>query len=217
MTETEADARIKINKLLEKAGFTVVFPPQYENLCCGTIWESKGMPDIADRKTKELEEALGKASCEGKYPVLCDQSPCLHRMREKISKMELFEPAEFIEKFLVDRLDFHQIDEPISVHITCTMRKMKLGQTLVDLAKRCSSNVLVPEEIGCCGFAGDKGFTRPEINAFALRKLEPQIKENGVVAGYSNSRTCEVGLSTNSGVPYMSIVYLVDRCTTPKK
>jgi D-lactate dehydrogenase len=138
-------------------------------------------------------------------------------MREKISKMELFEPAEFIEKFLVDRLDFHQIDEPISVHITCTMRKMKLGQTLVDLAKRCSSNVLVPEEIGCCGFAGDKGFTRPEINAFALRKLEPQIKENGVVAGYSNSRTCEVGLSTNSGVPYMSIVYLVDRCTTPKK
>lgn len=204
-------------KLLEKAGFTVVFPPQYENLCCGTIWESKGMPDIADRKTKELEEALWKASCEGKYPVLCDQSPCLHRMREKISKMELFEPAEFIEKFLVDRLDFHQIDEPISVHITCTMRKMKLGQTLVDLAKRCSSNVLVPEEIGCCGFAGDKGFTRPEINAFALRKLEPQIKENGVVAGYSNSRTCEVGLSTNSGVPYMSIVYLVDRCTTPKK
>ncbi len=204
-------------KLLEKAGFTVIFPPQYENLCCGTIWESKGMPDIADRKTKELEEALWKASNEGQYPVLCDQSPCLHRMREKIASMKLYEPAEFIETFLVDRLDFHQLDEPIAVHITCTMRKMKLGQTLIDLAKRCSKNVLVPEEVGCCGFAGDKGFMAPEVNAFALRKLEPQIQEHGVIAGYSNSRTCEVGLSTNSGVPYMSIVYLVDRCTSPKK
>jgi D-lactate dehydrogenase len=204
-------------QLLEKAGFTVIFPPQYENLCCGTIWESKGMPDLADQKTKELEDALWIASCENKYPVLCDQSPCLHRMREKITKIDLYEPVEFIEKFLVDRLEFQQVDEPITVHITCTMRKMNLGQMLIDLAKRCSTNVLVPEEVGCCGFAGDKGFTHPEVNAFALRKLEPQIKENGIIAGYSNSRTCEVGLSTNSGVPYMSIVYLVDRCTTPKK
>lgn len=204
-------------RLLEKAGYEVIFPPQYENLCCGTIWESKGMPDIADQKTKELEEALLKASNNGQYPVLCDQSPCLHRMREKIESIQLYEPAEFIETYLVDRLDFHPIEESIAIHITCTMRKMQLGQTLIKLAKRCSTNVLVPEEVGCCGFAGDKGFMRPEVNAFALRKLEPQIKSNAVVTGYSNSRTCEVGLTTNSGVPYMSIVYLVDRCTAPKK
>ena len=84
------------------------------------------------------------------------------------------------------------------------------------LAKRCVSEVLVPEEVGCCGFAGDKGFTHPEVNAFALRKLRPQIEEKGVVEGFSTSRTCEIGLATNSGVPYKSIVYLVDRCTTPK-
>ncbi len=203
--------------LLEKAGYTVIFPPGYENLCCGTIWESKGMPEIADRKTQELEEALWIASNEGEYPVLCDQSPCLYRMKEKIKRLKLCEPVEFIEKFLVDRLDFHPIDEPIAVHATCTTRKMKLTELLVQLAKRCSTKVTLPEEVGCCGFAGDKGFTRPEVNAFALRKLEPQIKELGIVAGYSTSRTCEVGLSTNGGVPYMSIVYLVDRCTTPKK
>ncbi|MBQ9874615.1 MAG: FAD-binding oxidoreductase [Thermoguttaceae bacterium] len=203
--------------LLEKAGYEVVFPPSYENLCCGTIWESIGFPELADAKTKELEDALWLASDEGKYPVLCDQSPCLHRMREKITRLQLFEPAEFIEKFLVDRLEFRPVDEPIAVHITCTMRKMNLGKTLINLAKRCSTNVLVPEEIGCCGFAGDKGFTRPEVNAFALRKLEPQIEKNKVVAGYSNSRTCEIGLSTNGGVPYSSIVYLVDRCTVSKR
>ena len=48
-----------------------------------------------------------------------------------------------------------------------------------------------------------------------MRKLREQIEKAGVVAGYSNSRTCEIGLTTNSGVPYKSIVYLVDECTTP--
>lgn len=34
-------------------------------------------------------------------------------------------------------------------------------------------------------------------------------------AGYSNSRTCEIGLSAHAGIPYRSILYLVDRCTSP--
>ena len=204
-------------RLIEKAGYAVVFPPNYENLCCGTIWESKGMPDVADRKTKELEDALWIASNGGEYPILCDQSPCLYRMREKISTMKLYEPVEFIEKYLVDKLDFHPIDEPIAVHATCSTRKLKLTALLLNLAKRCSTNVIVPEEIGCCGFAGDKGFLQPEMNAYALRSLSNQIQSNGVVEGYSTSRTCEVGLTNNSGISYKSIVYLVDRCSTPKK
>ena len=28
--------------------------------------------------------------------------------------------------------------------------------------------------------------------------------------GYSNSRTCEIGLSKHSGIAYQSILYLVD-------
>ena len=38
----------------------------------------------------------------------------------------------------------------------------------------------------------------------------------GIKEGYSNSRTCEIGLSTNGGITYRSIVYLVNACTTPK-
>lgn len=207
----------KMVALLQKAGYEVIFPKGMENLCCGTIWESKGMLDIADRKSSELEAALWEASKEGKYPILCDQSPCLHRMRETIKKMKLYEPAEFIYTFLRDRLEFKQIDRPVAVHITCSMRKMGLANTLVSLARLCSSKVLVPEEVGCCGFAGDRGFTHPELNAYALRKLRPQIEENNIQIGYSNSRTCEIGLATNSGIPYVSIAYLVDECTTAKK
>jgi len=203
----------EMTELLQKAGYGVIFPENMNNLCCGTIWESKGMPDIADRKTAELEAALFQASDEGKYPVLCDQSPCLYRMKQKIQKTKLYEPVEFITSFLLDKLEFIQTDDPVAIHITCSMRKMGLEKQIIELAKRCSTNVFIPEEIGCCGFAGDKGFTHPEMNAYALRKLPLQIEKTGITMGYSNSRTCEIGLTANSKIPYQSIVYLANRCS----
>jgi D-lactate dehydrogenase len=203
-------------QLLHKAGYEVIFPEGMERMCCGQIWESKGMLDIADRKSGELEQALWKASQEGRYPVLCAQSPCLHRMRKVMTKMKLYEPAEFIMKYLVDRLDFHPIDRHVALHITCSTRQMGVDGDLIALAKMCSNNVYLPEGVGCCGFAGDRGFTYPEMNQYALRKLRPQIEQNHIEVGYSNSRTCEIGLQTNTGIPYMSIVYLVNECTTAK-
>ena len=206
----------EVIQLMAKAGYEVIFPEGMERMCCGQIWESKGMLDIADRKSAELEAALWKASEEGKYPVLCAQSPCLHRMK-KVMKMDLYEPAEFIMKYLVPRLDFHPIDRPIALHITCSTRQMGVADDLINLAKLCSTKVFLPEGVGCCGFAGDRGFTFPELNKYGLRKLRPQIEANHIEVGYSNSRTCEIGLETNTGIPYMSIVYLVNECTTPKK
>ena len=94
---------------------------------------------------------------------------------------------------------------------------MKIDEILYGLASLCTSDVLVPEGVGCCGFAGDKGMTHPELNAYALRKLAGQIKEKGIEVGYSNSRTCEMGLRTNSGIPYRSIIYLVNASTEAKK
>lgn len=202
--------------LCHKAGYEVIFPEGMDGLCCGMIWESKGMPDIADNMTARLEAALLKASEDGRYPVLCDQSPCLHRMRENIKSMKLYEPSEFISTFLAPHLEFHPTDEPVAVHVTCSTKRMGIGPTIINLAHRCSNNVTVPAEVGCCGFAGDKGFTQPELNKWALRKLRPALESAGVKHGYSNSRTCEIGLTANSGVSYKSIAYLVDAQTTAK-
>ena len=200
-------------ELLNKAGYEVIFPERMDSLCCGTIWESKGLPEIADKKVKELEDALYKASEGGKYHVVCDQSPCLHRMKQKMTKVQLYESAEFVWKFLKDRLVFTQTDTPIALHLTCSTKLMKLDQIIYQLACMCSSDVLIPEGVGCCGFAGDKGMTHPELNAYALRKLASQIKEKGIEVGYSNSCTCEIGLRTNAGIPYRSIIYLVNKQT----
>ena len=207
----------EVIQLMTKAGYEVIFPEGMERMCCGQIWESKGMLDIADRKSAELEEALWKASEQGRYPVLCAQSPCLHRMRRVMHKMRLYEPAEFIMKYLVERLDFHPTDRHIALHLTCSTREMGVDKDLIALARLCSTNVYLPEGVGCCGFAGDRGFTFPELNRYGLRKLRPQIEANHIEVGYSNSRTCEIGLETNTGIPYMSIVYLVNECTTAKR
>ena len=206
----------EVIQLLAKAGYETIFPKGMEKMCCGQIWESKGMLDIADRKSAELEQSLWEASEHGRYPVLCAQSPCLHRMRKVMHKMKLYEPAEFIMKYLVPRLDFHPIDRHIALHITCSTRQMGVADDLIALAKMCSNHVYLPEGVGCCGFAGDRGFTYPELNKYGLRKLRPQIEANHIEVGYSNSRTCEIGLETNTGIPYMNIVYLVQECTTRK-
>lgn len=206
-----------VTELLNKAGFEVIFPAGMENLCCGTIWESKGMPEEADRKAAELELALLKASEYGKWPVLCDQSPCLHRMRHTMQHLHLYEPAEFIDKFVLSEVEITPLDACVAVHVTCSTRQMGLADTIVRVAKACAKNVLVPQEIGCCAFAGDKGFTEPELNEWALRKLKPQVEKAGATMGVSNSRTCEIGLTTHSGIEYHSIAHLVNKVSKVKK
>ncbi len=195
-------------EVLEKAGFEVIFPEGMNKLCCGTPWESKGFFDIADAKSAELEKVLLKASQEGAYPVLCDTSPCTHRMKRVMSeKLKLYEPVEFIHDVLLDKLELVKTEEALAFHVTCTSTKMGLQEKFKTVARACTENPVFPEEVGCCGFAGDKGFTQPEINRWALRNLKLQVDR--LSAGYSNSRTCEIGLSRNSGIDYSSVMYLV--------
>ncbi len=201
---------------LAKAGWEVIFPTGMEHLCCGMIWESKGMPSIANEKAEELEHALWKASKEGHYPIICDQSPCLKRMNESMKHIKPLELIAFIHDYVADSLQFIPTDEPVAIHLTCSTRRLGLSEKVLNLARRCSTRVLVPEEVGCCGFAGDKGFFHPELNAYGLRKLRPQIEAAGIRRGFSNSRTCEIGLSEHSGIPYQSLIYLIDECTVPK-
>jgi D-lactate dehydrogenase len=131
------------------------------------------------------------------------------------AKLKLYEPVTFTLEHLLDRLEFTKDEGPVAVHTTCSAEKMGLAEPLRELASLCAQDVIVPHGVGCCGWAGDRGFTVPELNASALRELNASIPE-GCTAGYSTSRTCEIGLSIHAGIPYRSIFYLVDRCTKPK-
>jgi D-lactate dehydrogenase len=126
----------------------------------------------------------------------------------------MFEPAEFIHDHLLDKLTFRREPGPVALHVTCSTTKLGLGGKLEALARRCAEQVVIPAGIGCCGFAGDRGFSHPELNAAALAGLAAALPA-GCREGFSNSRTCEIGLSHHAQRPYRSIVFLVDRCTTP--
>ncbi len=202
-------------RVISKADYDVIYPANMDRLCCGTPFESKGLKEQADMMAAELEDALMKATNGGKLSVLCDTSPCLYRMRQVMNPaLKLYEPVEFIHDFLMAKLIFTKQPGTVAIHNTCSSMKMELGDKFLSVAQACAEKVVVPERVGCCGFAGDRGFTHPELNESALNELRPAVSQV-CSAGYSNSRTCEIGLSLHSGLYYKSILYLVDECTKP--
>jgi D-lactate dehydrogenase len=200
--------------LLKKAGYRVIYPENRDQLCCGMPFESKGYFAAADEMSDALEVALLKASNNGSYPILCDTSPCVYRMKTVLTKqLTILDTVEFIHDHLLGILKFEQLPETVAVHITCSATKMGISNKFRAVAAACASKVITPEKVRCCGFAGDRGFTVPELNESALGHLVAALPAD-CHSGYSNSRTCEIGLAEASGISYQSIAYLVDRCTT---
>lgn len=197
--------------LLEKAGYEVVLPAGLNNLCCGMPYTSKGFPETAQAKAKQLEQELWLSSHQGHYPILMDTSPCSSTSKQHLRKdLTIYEPFKFVADFVLPRLEITPQQAPVMLHITCTSRRQGLASVIERVTKACAQHVIIPDDITCCGFAGDKGFTKPELNASALAPLKAQVPE-GCSEGYSNSRTCEIGLSEHSGIEYRSILYLVDK------
>ncbi|MBO7320679.1 MAG: FAD-binding oxidoreductase [Bacteroidales bacterium] len=199
-------------RLLTKAGYNIIYPKNLDKLCCGMAFSSKGFVDAGKKLSDELEAALLEASNGGKYPVLCDMSPCLYTMHANMDggPLKLYEPAEFAEKYLLPRLKINKVDEKVAIFAVCSAKKLGVDQTLANIARACVSEVTVVDS-NCCGFAGDRGFLLPELNKHGLRYLKEQVY--GCESGYATSRTCEIGLSYHSGLEFKSILYLLDRCS----
>jgi len=203
--------------LLQKAGIEVI-SPDFSGQCCGMPFHSKGQFTQAEKMRDNLAQRLLTLSDNGAIPILFDTSPCKSMMLDQPKfkeQLSIYEPVAYTQKYLSNKLRFKPVDETVMLHVTCTSSRMGLAEAMTTLANLCATNVVVPEHISCCGFAGDKGFTLPELNANALAPLKAQIPK-GCNNGYSNSRTCEIGLSTHSGIDYQSILYLVDRATKPR-
>ncbi|MDG4605458.1 MAG: (Fe-S)-binding protein, partial [Candidatus Contendobacter sp.] len=215
--DPEADALpVKTAALLRKAGFEVILPEDRAALCCGQPFASKGLPEQADAKQREVEQTLRKASRDGQDPIVIDTSPCSLRLKrnQEQSGLKLYDITEFLHDFVLERLTLRKLPETVALHPTCSTTHMGLQAKLKAIAETCAERVVIPDRISCCGWAGDKGFTYPELNASALRDL-PAALPDDCQSGYSTSRTCEIGLSLHSGRYYRSIVYLVDRCSQP--
>eukprot|EP00965_Chrysotila_dentata_P210131 6185712-Pleurochrysis_carterae.AAC.2 len=98
--------------------------------------------DVFGSQASALEQTLLKASDNGRIPIVCDTSPCLHRMKEKFEnpmlKFALFEPVQFIATHLKDRLSFSKVRDTVAVHVPCSSKKLKLNDQMVQLAEMCA-------------------------------------------------------------------------------
>jgi D-lactate dehydrogenase len=201
-------------RLFERAGFDVAYPDGLAGLCCGQPFESKGLVAAADEKSAELEAALRDVSEDGRWPIVFDTSPCSYRMKKFLAgRLPIVDSIEFVHDTVLPRMTVTPQAGRVAVHPVCSVRKMGSVDKLMAVATRCSEGVVTADAVQCCGFAGERGFIRPELNEHALRHLKAALPAD-CANGYSSSRTCEIGLSEQAGFPYQSILYLVERAAT---
>jgi D-lactate dehydrogenase len=81
---------------------------------------------------------------------------------------------------------------------------MGLAPRLRALVDALAEDVYVAPSATCCGFAGDRGFTHPELTAAATADQAAELSGRRFDAYLANNRTCEIGLSRATGEPYES-------------
>ncbi len=129
-------------------------------------------------------------------------------------RLTVSDGIDFLHDEVLPQVAIERRTETVAIHPVCSTRKMGNAEKLAAIAARCTTNVVSVDAVLCCGFAGDKGFNRPELNDHALRHLKDALPAD-CASGYSSSRTCEIGLSSHAGFPYRSIIRLVDACARP--
>ncbi|MEG3640804.1 FAD-binding and (Fe-S)-binding domain-containing protein [Magnetococcus sp. PR-3] len=202
--------------LLNKAGYQVIVPEALEQHCCGMPFESKGFADLADAKAAAMADAIIAAGGD-RMAVIQDVSPCTLRLQRSVGQKlpNLVDLVTFLTQQVLPHVEVVSKEDAIALHVTCSTRRMGLADTLTVLAKALANKVIQPPSVTCCGFAGDKGFTQPELNQSALAKIRQEIPES-VKEGFSTSPTCQIGLASHAGIPYNHIAVLMDRLTQAK-
>jgi D-lactate dehydrogenase len=217
-----------------RAGLPVWIPDEVVGSCCGLPWGSKGYAEAQRHKANEMVELLWCWSGEGELPVVIDAASCTQAIAglagtaaggdgvlseenaERLATMTILDSVTWAHDRLLPRLEIERKIASATVHPTCATRQMGLAPRLRRLADALAEDVYVAPSATCCGFAGDRGFTHPELTAAATA---PQAEELAATersgrhfdAYLSGNRTCEIGLTRATGEPYESFVFLLER------
>ncbi|MBD3586747.1 FAD-binding oxidoreductase [Salinimonas sp. HHU 13199] len=200
-------------ELLNKAKIAVRYPDALTSLCCGQPFESHGNMQAAQQYRERFVNALQTASENGRYPIITDNSTCALSSLSA-PEIKVTELTQYLNEVVAPRLLITPVKAPVALHVSCSSQHLDGAAGLRALADKLCDEIFRPSHISCCGFAGDKGFTTPELNQAALSPLREQLPAN-CHRGISNSRTCEIGLSQASGIPYEHIAYLMNEVSEP--
>jgi D-lactate dehydrogenase len=209
----------------ERAGLPVWIPADVAGSCCGLPWSSKGFGAAHAHKANEMVERLWEWSDEGAQPVVIDAASCTQAIAdpgegvlseenaERLAKLEILDSVAWAHDRLLPKLQIAGRVGSATVHPTCATRHMGLAPRLRSLAKALADDVYVAPSSTCCGFAGDRGISNPELTAAATRPQAEELAGRHFDARLSSNRTCEIGLSRATGADYESVVILLERLT----
>ncbi|MGW0084763.1 FAD-binding and (Fe-S)-binding domain-containing protein [Streptomyces sp. NPDC003393] len=211
-------------RLCERAGVPVTVPTGLADLCCGTPWQSKGYTAGHRTMAARTLEALWEASGHGRLPVVCDASSCTHGLEQLLDAVPEPDRARFASLRFVDSVVFTAehllpaLPEPrrlgsLALHPTCSTVHLGIDGSLRAVAAAVSDAVTVPDNWGCCAFAGDRGLLHPEITAAATSAQAAEITAGSYDAYASCNRTCEMGMTRATGRPYRHVLELLDEAT----
>ncbi|MFF4896061.1 FAD-binding and (Fe-S)-binding domain-containing protein [Streptomyces sp. NPDC001068] len=221
---TTGGASAAFLRLCERAGVQVTVPDDLAGLCCGTPWQSKGYTDGHRTMATRTLEALWRASDRGRLPVVCDASSCTHGLEQLPDTLPESDRARYAALRFVDSVVFTAehllpaLPEPrrlnsLALHPTCSTVHLGVDGALRTVAAAVSDTVTVPDNWGCCAFAGDRGLLHPEITASATAAQAAEINGSSYDAYASCNRTCEMGMSRATGRPYRHVLELLDEAT----
>ncbi len=208
-----------------RAGLPVWIPDEVAGSCCGLPWSSKGFGDAHRHKANEMVERLWGWSQEGELPVVIDAASCTHALAEpgegvlseenaeRLTRLQVLDSVAWAHDRLLPRLEIARKVGSATVHPTCATRHLGLAPRLRSLASALADDVYVAPSATCCGFAGDRGFSHPELTAAATEEQAAELSGRDFDAHLSSNRTCEIGLSRATGEPYRSFVFLLEELT----
>ncbi|HEY5816440.1 MAG TPA: FAD-binding and (Fe-S)-binding domain-containing protein [Solirubrobacterales bacterium] len=210
-----------------RAGLPVWIPAEVGGSCCGLPWSSKGHGDAHRHKANEMVERLWRWSGEGELSVVIDAASCTHAIAEphegvlseenakRLAAMTVLDSVAWAHDHLLPQLEIAHRVGSATVHPTCATRQMGLAPRLRSLANALADDVYVAPSATCCGFAGDRGLSRPELTAAATAPQASELAGRSFDARLSSNRTCEIGLTRATGEPYESFVFLLEELSRP--
>ncbi|MFF2024585.1 FAD-binding and (Fe-S)-binding domain-containing protein [Streptomyces sp. NPDC058171] len=210
-----------------RAGKPVWIPSDVSGTCCATIWHSKGYESGNAVMANRIVEAAWAWTEGGRLPLVVDASSCTlgiaHEVvpyltpanRELHRELTIVDSVVWAADELLPHLTIHRTVGSAVLHPTCSMRHLGDEAQLRTVAEACADEVVVPEDAGCCAFAGDRGMLHRELTESATRKEAAAVTARDFDAHLSANRMCEVGMDHATGQRYHSVVWELERATRP--
>ncbi|MFD5394089.1 FAD-binding and (Fe-S)-binding domain-containing protein [Streptomyces sp. NPDC127097] len=211
-----------------RAGRPVWIPPDVAGTCCATIWHSKGYRRGTEVMANRIVEAAWGWTAGGRLPVVVDASSCTLGLAHEVvpyltpgnralhEELTVVDSVVWAAEELLPRLETVREVSSAVLHPTCAMQHLGDASQLRRVAEACAREVVVPDDVGCCAFAGDRGMLHRELTESATAKEAAEVTARHFDAHLSANRMCEVGMDhATAGRGYYSVLQALELATRP--